>query len=183
VTPLAARRGVFETPYDGPVYVLDAMTNNAGAAGGALTDYQGRLAGVLGKELRSSQSNIWLNYAIPIDELRPAVADIMAGKARSRADTQARRPADPLTLAKLGIVLLPPVLAKTPPYVESIVSGSPADAAGIRADDLIVMVDGSLMQGIRDVIDELSFIDELDPVRLTILRDVQLIEVELAARP
>ena len=33
VTPLAARRGAYETPYQGPVYVLDAMTNNPGAAG------------------------------------------------------------------------------------------------------------------------------------------------------
>ena len=37
-TRLEARRGVFETPYHGPVYVLDAMTNNPGAAGGALTN-------------------------------------------------------------------------------------------------------------------------------------------------
>ena len=35
---LAARRGAYETPYQGPVYVLDAMTNNPGAAGGALTN-------------------------------------------------------------------------------------------------------------------------------------------------
>ena len=35
ITRLAARRGSFETPYRGDVYVLDAMTNNAGAAGGA----------------------------------------------------------------------------------------------------------------------------------------------------
>ena len=65
VVPLAARRGVYKSPYDGPVYVLDAMANNAGAAGGVLTDYEGHLAGMLGKELRSSQTNLWLNYAIP----------------------------------------------------------------------------------------------------------------------
>src|SRR5207237_4931011 len=59
-TDLAARRGAFETNYHGPVYILDAMTNNPGAAGGALTDSKGRLAGLLGKELRSATSNIWL---------------------------------------------------------------------------------------------------------------------------
>ena len=36
-TTLAARRGAYATPYQGPVYVLDAMTNNPGAAGGVLT--------------------------------------------------------------------------------------------------------------------------------------------------
>ncbi len=35
VTRLDARRGVFESPYHGPVYVLDLVTNNPGAAGGA----------------------------------------------------------------------------------------------------------------------------------------------------
>ena len=34
VTRLDARRGMFETPYHGPVYVLDLVTNNPGAAGG-----------------------------------------------------------------------------------------------------------------------------------------------------
>ncbi len=59
--------------YDGPIYVLDAMTNNAGAAGGALTDDQGRLVGVLGKELRNAQNNTWLNYALA--DHRPATGD------------------------------------------------------------------------------------------------------------
>ena len=57
VAPLAARRGVYQTPYQGKVYVVDAMINNAGAAGGALTDRAGNLAGMLGKELRSSLTN------------------------------------------------------------------------------------------------------------------------------
>ncbi|MGC3969115.1 MAG: hypothetical protein QM775_17650 [Pirellulales bacterium] len=36
ITRLNARRGVFATPYEGSAYVLDAMTNNPGIAGGAL---------------------------------------------------------------------------------------------------------------------------------------------------
>ncbi|MDE0737000.1 MAG: trypsin-like peptidase domain-containing protein, partial [Pirellulaceae bacterium] len=55
-TPLDARRGAFKTPYRGPVFILDAMTNNPGAAGGALTNREGKLAGILGKELRNSLS-------------------------------------------------------------------------------------------------------------------------------
>ncbi len=51
-TRLDARRGVFESPYRGPVYVLDAMTNNPGAAGGALLNQHGELLAMLGKELR-----------------------------------------------------------------------------------------------------------------------------------
>src|SRR3954468_5119863 len=107
-TDLAARRGAFETNYRGPAYVLDAMTNNPGAAGGALTDSKGRLAGLLGKELRSATSNIWLNYAIPIGELQPTIDQIIAGKFRpaSRAEGQ-KKPKEHHTLAALGIQLVP----------------------------------------------------------------------------
>ncbi|MCP5990342.1 hypothetical protein NL344_28375, partial [Klebsiella pneumoniae] len=41
VSKLAGRRGIFDFPYTGDVYVVDAITNNPGAAGGPLTDRQG----------------------------------------------------------------------------------------------------------------------------------------------
>ena len=64
VAPLDARRGAFATNFRGDVYVVDAAANNPGAAGGVLTDSQGRLLGMLGKELRSNLTGTWLNYAI-----------------------------------------------------------------------------------------------------------------------
>lgn len=64
---LAARRGRIRTPYQGTIYVTDAMTNNPGATGGALVGLNGKLLGILGKELRDDSSGIWLNYAIPVD--------------------------------------------------------------------------------------------------------------------
>ena len=80
VTRLEGRRGVFETPYHGPIYVLDVATNNPGASGGALLTLRGEIAGVLGKELRNSLNNTWLSYAVPIDQLRQSVDEIKSGK-------------------------------------------------------------------------------------------------------
>ena len=91
VARLEARRGVFETPYHGPVYVLDVTTNNPGAAGGALVTRRGELAGMLGKELRNSLNNTWLNYAVPIDELRQSVEEIRAGKFVARRDAETEK--------------------------------------------------------------------------------------------
>ncbi|MFT7639479.1 MAG: S1-C subfamily serine protease [Pirellulaceae bacterium] len=88
-TTLTARRGAFQSPYKGPVYVLDAMTNNPGATGGALTNRRGELAGILGKELRNSLNNAWLNYAVPVSSIREAVEDIMEGRARPRSEEDA----------------------------------------------------------------------------------------------
>jgi S1-C subfamily serine protease len=183
VTPLSARRGAYKSTYGGLVYVVDAMTNNAGAAGGALTDYQGNLAGMLGKELRSAQSNIWLNYALPMSEIQPAVEDILAGKTRSRAAEIVKRPAEPVTLEGLGLVLLPNVLSKTPPFIERVVAASPADRADLRPDDLVVMVNTVVIQSRDDLIRELGLIDRLDPVSLTLLRGDQLIPVTLTVAP
>ena len=120
MSQLAARRGAFQSIYRGPVYVLDAMTNNPGAAGGVLTDRQGRLAGMLGKELRNALDNTWLNFAIPISQLTSSVEDMLAGRnPPRRTDETAKKPANAHTLAALGIVLVPDVLAKTPPFVDS----------------------------------------------------------------
>lgn len=182
VTQLAARRGAFQSVYRGPVYVLDAMTNNPGAAGGVLTDRQGRLAGVLGKELRNSLDNTWLNFAIPISALAQSVQDMLAGRnPPRRADESAKKPANPHTLAALGIVLVPDVLAKTPPYVDRLRPQTPAAAASLRPDDLILFVNDRMVSSCKDLRDELSYIDRLDPVRLTVQRGQELVNIELKA--
>lgn len=185
VTELNARRGVYQTPYRGPAYVLDAMTNNPGAAGGALTDGEGTLVGLIGKELRSAQDNTWLNYAIPVREMREAVLDLQAGRMRPRevSDTD-RKPLEPATLASLGIVLIPDVLPQTPPYVDHVEPGSPAEQAGLQPDDMILFVNDRLTRSARDLRDELSYIDRIDEVRLLVQRGQSLQEFSLfAAEP
>ncbi len=183
VTTLKARRGVFETPYNGPVYVLDAATNNPGAAGGALVTRQGRLAGMLGKELRNSLSNTWLNYAVPIGELRESVDQIRTGKFIAREnDASEDKPEQPLKLAMLGIVMIPDVLQRTPPYVDQVASGSAAAAGGVKPDDLVLMANDRLIQSCKALRAELEYIDREDGVKLTVLRGPELLEFTLSAR-
>ena len=149
-TQLEARRGVFETPYHGPVYVLDVMTNNPGAAGGALVTCRGELVAMLGKELRNTLNNTWLNYALPIAELRKSVEEIRARQVRRPArgrDGEEARPA--AHLDRLGMVLVPDVVERTPPYVDRVRPGSPAAEAGIRPDDLMVLVGDRLVHSCK----------------------------------
>ncbi|HTN75586.1 MAG TPA: trypsin-like peptidase domain-containing protein [Pirellulaceae bacterium] len=183
-TNLAARRGAFQTPYQGQVYVLDAMTNNPGAAGGALTDRNGRLVGLLGKELRNSLNNTWLNYALPIPELVVAVEDIKAGKTRPRsAASDVKRPLEAHSPATLGVRLVPDILAKTPPFIDRVERGSFADKAGLRPDDLVLFVNGRIVSSCKMLIEELAIIDRDDPVKLLIERESELIEVTLPTVP
>jgi serine protease Do len=180
---LAGRRGRFRTPYSGPVYVVDAMTNNAGAAGGVLTDGQGRIAGVLGKEIRDDGSNVWLNYAIPAAETTAAVADILAGKIRPRVvdeeRPQAKRPWSP---AAIGVQLVPDLLPRTPPFVHIVLPGTPAEKVSLEPDDLLMYVDGVIVRSVKDVVEELSFRDRDESLILTVLRDQELVTVEVESR-
>jgi serine protease Do len=181
---LSARRGAFESNYRGQAYVLDAMTNNPGAAGGALTDARGRLAGILGKELRSSASNLWLNYALPIGEIKTTVEEILAGKFRPAThEANQKKPKQHHTLATLGLNLVPDFLPRTPPFVESVDARSTAGKAGLRPDDLVLFVNSRVVASCKLLVDELTFIDRLDPVQLTIQRGQELIEIELVPEP
>ncbi len=179
IVPLEARRSSFPTAYQGPVLVVDAIVNNPGAAGGVLTDQNGNLAGMLGKELRSSVNDLWLNYAIPISEIREPVEDLIAGRTRAIPSEEMEKPATPLTLAHLGLVLVPNVLDQTPPYVERVVDGSLAEAAGLQPDDLILYSNGRLVPSQGSLVEAFSYLDRDDVVTLTVLRDGQLIEITL----
>jgi len=180
VTRMEARRGVFETPYRGPVYVLDVTTNNPGAAGGALVSRRGELLGMLGKELRNSLNNTWLNYAIPIKELRRSVDDICTGKFVAPRETDVnKKPERSLDLASLGIVLVPDVMERTPPFVDAVRPGSSADKAGIRPDDLVLLLSDRLVQSCKMLNADLEYIDRDDEVKLTVQRGQELLECTL----
>lgn len=181
-SPLNARRGAFKTPYRGPAYILDAMTNNPGAFGGAVTDNEGRLAGLIGKELRDSRTQAWLNYALPIEELLTSIDAIREGKLAPRTDLdQAPAPVDPVTLESAGIDMLVDVVDRTPPFVGFVRIDSPAAKAGLRADDLILFVNGHIVSSVEQFRLEIAQTDKADGLQLTVQRgdEGELVEVEL----
>jgi S1-C subfamily serine protease len=179
-TQLRARRGSFNSIYQGPVLVIDAMTNNPGAAGGALIGLNGKLLGILGKELRDAQSNIWMNYAIPVSEFKGSAEQLMAGKSVERA-AASRKPADrPMSLEDLGFTLVPNILAKTPAFVDLVAPGSAAAKAGMQADDMILLVNSTRITSQNMLISELRYIDRADEVVLLVRRGSQLKELVIA---
>lgn len=181
VTELSARQGSIQLPYQGQVYIVDTITNNPGAAGGALTDSRGRLCAMIGKETQDAENGLWLNYGLPISAIAKSVADIRAGKLipRARAEDQ-RAVSEPMTIEQLGIVLVPNVLPNTPPFVDRVVPRSPAETAGLRADDLILFIDDRLMASRAVVLTELRFIHRDDQVEFTIQRgnDILTLTIE-----
>ncbi|WP_010585568.1 S1C family serine protease [Schlesneria paludicola] len=185
-TNLTARRGAFESPYTGPVYVVDAVTNNSGAAGGVLTTWDGRLIGMIGKELRNTQTNTWLNYVMPIEELRETIDQIIAGRFSSKKpddeneDGIVKARPRRYEAADFGFVTIPDVVARTPAYIDRVLPGSLAEAAGLKPNDLILFVGDLLVPSCRILQDELGRLESGDQLKLVVRRDDKLVTFTLA---
>ncbi len=180
--PLDARRGAYELPYRGNVYLLDCTTSNPGSPGGALMDWRGRLVGMLGKELRAAETGVWLNYAVPVSDLASSFAAIRSGTAAMAASAPPDQAAgfDPTAL---GVVLVPDLLDRTPPFIETILQGSPAALAGLQPDDLVIAVGGVTVASRAAVQRALAAIAAGDPVRLAVVRAGGIVECDLGPRP
>lgn len=177
-TELNASRGTFKSIYQGPVWILDATTNNPGATGGALVSLDGSLLGILGKELRDDDAKIWLNYAIPVGVVKASAADLVAGKTVNRQAS--RQLADrPASLAILGVALVPNVLNRTPAYVDTVAPKSAAAQNGLKSDDLILFLNSIRIDSQSTLEEELSYIDRSEKLLLLVQRENALVEVTL----
>lgn len=148
---LPARRGRFEIQFPDPVYIVDAITNNSGAAGGILTNRNGQLLAVIGKELRNSESNTWINHALPIESLLGPLQSMIRGDYIPQADPDQtplarRKLLDP---AAWGLILIPDAVVRTPAFVERTLPKTAAAQAGFETSDLILFVNGELVKSCR----------------------------------
>lgn len=197
-TELHGRRGVFSAPYQGKVYFLDAVVCNPGSAGGALANRKGELLGLLGRELKNRLSDTWINYAVPIQATTEIIRKNKAGKEMTVKVTMADFVRDAMAgkyirgkrkeLAKKGggyhgIVLVPNVVAVTPPFVDAIEKDSPAAKAGLQQDDLIVYVDGELVQSIKDFNRLMETYGPNEQMRIDVQRGGRLETVTLKLAP
>jgi len=178
-TKLTARRGRFEVPYRGPVYIVDAITNNPGAAGGALITTDGQLIGMIGRELRNSDSNTWINYAIPLSELREPIEAIIEGRLVEREKPIAEGADTGYVPLDFGIVLVPDVVYRTPAFVDRVVPGSKVAEFDLQPDDLIVFVNDQLVHSIRTLQEEMSKLQAEDDLTLVVRRGKELITIQM----
>ena len=84
--------------FRGELFLIDAITSNPGAAGGAVLTTDGRLAGMVGKIINSSETNTRLNYAVPCNVLH----DFVTGDADALAAKQAAETKSPIAEQDIG---------------------------------------------------------------------------------
>jgi serine protease Do len=182
VSKLSAVRGTWRSPYQGEAFLLDAMTNNPGATGGAVTDRSGKLIALIGKEMKDDRTKSWLNYGIPIKNLRASIRSIIDGDQQGRTaatEDLSKGPSEPMTLRLMGASLVPDIAKRTPPYIDRVASGSPAARSGLLADDLIIEVDGVMTPSTDDVKQRLRTIDRDASVSMTVQRGSQFLDLKV----
>jgi len=178
-TKLDARRGTFKVPFKGPVYIVDAATNNSGAAGGVLTDYRGRLVGIIGKQLRNSGTNTWVNYSVPITNVSAAIMAMQKGDYSGQREITSSTGEVHTTLKKLGLVMIPNVVPRTPAYVDQVLPDSPAQEIGIQAGDVILFINDQIIHSVTALKEAVAPLQEFDTVKLLIRRDQEIITQEI----
>ena len=150
---------------------------NPGNSGGALADGLGRVVGI-----NTAVAGVGLGLAVPINEATRKVIGALMTEGRYRR-------------AWIGIAggprPLPPRLAtaleqRSGVEVVEVVADSPAARAGLRAEDLVVAVNGSRVEGVDDLLREVSGDLIGSRVRLDLVREGQklgldVVPIELAS--
>jgi serine protease Do len=193
---LQGKRGIFDFPYTGDVYVVDAITNGPGAGGGPLTTRKGELLGLIGREIKNSQTETWINYAIPtfaeteIKDEKGAVTKMSIPQFVALAkEGKYKRILKDKTIVGAGgytgIKFVPNVLDRTPPYVDEILPDSPAAKAGIQVNDLVSFIDGEPIYSIKSYLAAMGRTKPGDTVRMEVRRgdNLQSVDVKLGEWP
>ncbi|MFL6013880.1 MAG: S1C family serine protease [Gaiellaceae bacterium] len=149
---------------------------NPGNSGGALADGLGRVVGI-----NTAVAGVGLGLAVPVNAATRKIDGALMSDGRYRR-------------AWIGIAggprPLPPRLATSLAQrggveIVEVVADSPAWRAGLRAEDLIVAVDGSAVEGVDDLMrvmtgDLIGSWVRLDVIREGVRRSVDVMPVELA---
>ena len=146
-----------DSPVPVPVEMIqtDAAINQ-GNSGGALADWQGRVIGMNTLIQTTSGGSIGLGFAVPSDTVELIANRIVNGES--------------LELGYLGISGQAAEGGDLGVVVIEVVTGSPAEEAGLRVGDVIVSIDAEPMYDIRELSAAVKLRRPGETVELTVAR-------------
>ena len=112
--------------------VIDAIQTDAainpGNSGGALVDLAGQVIGINSAIASTSGGNVGVGFAIPIDQAKVIAQQLIDTGRASRA--------------QLGVSVGTATTAagETRPVIQAVTPGGPAEAAGLRAGDIVLKI-------------------------------------------
>jgi S1-C subfamily serine protease len=172
---LPTRHGATSRVVDDVIQTDAAL--NPGNSGGALVDGRGRVVGI-----NTAVAGVGLGLAVPINATTRSIVGALMRDGRVRRAwigiAGGARPLPPRVAATLG--------RDRGVEVVEVIEGSPAAAAGLRSEDLLVAVDGIPVRGIDDLLrlltaDRIGRRSDVEIVREGVTRHVGLTPRELGA--
>jgi putative serine protease PepD len=160
----AARGNVFEViQTDAPI--------NPGNSGGALADREGKVIGINDSIQSQSGGNEGVGFAVPVDIAAASAARIVQGRA--------------VETGFLGVSGTDPTLGRPGALINEVVSGSPADKAGLQVGDLVVAINGKQVQSMDDLAAQVRLLGAGQRAQLNVVRDgkEQTLTATLTKRP
>jgi S1-C subfamily serine protease len=149
---------------------------NPGNSGGALTDAQGRLIGINTLIQTGSQyapQSAGVGFAIPVDYAMQIAEELIAtGTARHPYLGISSLTVSPAIAERYGLPVDAGVL------VDAVQPGSPAEAAGIKAGDIIVGIGGTRITSVEDVFLAIRSHRVGDVVSVEIVRGAERLTLE-----
>jgi S1-C subfamily serine protease len=161
---------------------------NPGNSGGPLLDAAGQVIGINTAVERDSTG---IGFAIAIDIARPIMAQALAGEKLARPYVGIRYVQIDLkvkTEKNLSVdhgALIEPTTDATGTTLPAITPGSPAEKAGLKADDIVLAIEGQAVDSEHPLDALLTSYAPGQVVKLTVLRGTSQIEVSvtLGTRP
>jgi putative serine protease PepD len=133
----------------------DAAINH-GNSGGPLIDSSGKVIGVNAQIESNSNDNAGVGFAIPIDAVKDVAETVISGKTVQHA--------------YLG-VQISDTADDTGAQVSRVVSGSPADKAGLQVGDVVTAIDGKTVSTSDDLTAIVATYQPGDKATLTVKRN------------
>ncbi len=138
---------------------------NPGNSGGVLANRSGEVIGINTSIFSRSGENSGIGFAIPIGVAERVADQLARGQAVQRAQLGVR--GGPATASGQGVV------------IASVEAGGGAEAAGLRAGDVIVSVDGDQIQTMTELSGKIGSYRPGERITLVYARDGQTHEVEV----
>ena len=142
---------------------------NPGSSGGPLVNLEGEVVGINTAIASQSGSNSGVAFSIPVNLVKRVTRELLDKGTVSRGylGMQLAPVFDPADALKLGLDRVQGAL------VEMVLPDSPAAAAGLKAKDVILQVDGLPIRNENHLINLISTLPAGQKVRLQVWRDRQ----------
>lgn len=139
---------------------------NPGNSGGALVNSKGELIGINSAIISRSGGNNGIGFAVPTKMARSVMTQLISyGEVRRGRIGVSIRNIDPAFQEAYGLSTLDGA------FINNVTKGSPADKAGLKAEDIIIAFNGEAIKDASDISNAVGLVEPGTRTDITYLRD------------